>query len=102
MEYWQNDLILIYDSLKLALHMIRSSATPVQERAMAGFFQKPIESNLVCQLIRVCIPSEKQLYPEISGGKHRFTIRFLEQPSTKSRPVQAQEDVDFELHCCIL
>ena len=102
MDHWQNDLLLIYDSLKLALHMIRSSATPVQERAMAGFFQKPIESNIVCQLIRVYIPSEKQYYPEISGGKHRFTIRFLEQPSTKSRPVQVQEDVDFELHCCIL
>lgn len=102
MDHWQNDLLLIYDSLNLALHMIRSSATPVQERAMAGFYQKPIESNIVCQLIRVYIPSEKQYYPEISGGKHRFTIRFLEQPSTKSRPVQVQDDVDFELHCCIL
>jgi len=102
MDHWQNDLLLIFDSLKLALHMIRSSATPVQERAMAGFFQKPIESNIVCQMIRVSIPSDRQYYPEISGGKHRFTIRFLEQPSTKTRPVQVQEDVDFELHCCIL
>jgi len=102
MNNWQSDLLLIYDSLKLALHMIRSSATPVLEHATAGFFQKPIESGVVCQLIRVSIPSERQYYPEISGGKHRFTIRFLEQPSTKSRPVQVQEDVDFELHCCIL
>jgi cell division protein ZapD len=102
MNHWQDDLLLIYDSLKLALHMIRSSATPVRERAPAGFFQKPIESNIACQLIRVSVPSEKQYYPEISGGKHRFTIRFLEQPSTKIRPVQVQDDVDFELHCCIL
>jgi cell division protein ZapD len=102
LNHWQSDLLLIYESLKLALLMIRSSATPVRECAKAGFFQKPIESNLACQLIRVSLPSEKQYYPEISGGKHRFTIRFLEQPSTKSRPVQVQEDVDFELHCCIL
>ena len=102
MDHWRSDLLLIYDSLKLALHMIRSSATPVQERAIAGFFQKPIESNIVCQLIRVYIPSDRRYYPEISGGKHRFTIRFMEQPSTKSRPVQVQEDVEFELHCCIL
>jgi cell division protein ZapD len=102
MDHWQSDLLLIYDSLKLALHMIRSSATPVLEHAVAGFFQKPIESGMACQLIRVSIPSGRQYYPEISGGKHRFTIRFLEQPSTKSRPVQIQDDVDFELHCCIL
>jgi cell division protein ZapD len=102
LRHWQSDLLLIYDSLKLALHMIRSSATPVMEHAVAGFFQKPIESGIACQLIRVSIPSAQQYYPEISGGKHRFTVRFLEQPSTKSRPVQIQEDVDFELHCCIL
>lgn len=101
-NHWQSDLLLIHDGLKLALHMIRSSATPVKEHATGGFFQKPIESSAACQLIRVALPVQSKCYPEISGGKHRFTIRFMEQPSTKSRPVQIQEDIDFELHCCIL
>ena len=101
-NYWQSDLLLIQDGLNLALHMIRSSATPVKEHAIGGFFQKPIESSMACQLIRVALPIERKCYPEISGGKHRFTVRFMEQPSTKSRPVQIQEDIDFELHCCIL
>ncbi|HKK16094.1 MAG TPA: cell division protein ZapD [Gammaproteobacteria bacterium] len=102
LEYWYNDLKLINDGLKLSLNMIRNSANPTRERAPAGFYQKPMESNLSCQLIRIVLPIESSYYPEISGGKHRFTVRFMEQQNTGTRPVQAQEDIEFELHCCIL
>ena len=101
-SHWYSDLKIINDGLKLALNMIRNSANPAIELAPSGFFQKPIESNISCQLIRILLPVESKLYPEISGGKHRFTVRFMEQPSTKSRPVQTQDNVEFELHCCIL
>jgi cell division protein ZapD len=99
---WYSDLKIINDGLKLALNMIRNSANPVVELAQSGFFQKPIESNISCQLIRIILPLDSKFYPEISGGKHRFTVRFMEQPSTRSRPVQTQVSVEFELHCCIL
>lgn len=102
LNFWISDLKLIYSGLQLVLDMIRNSATPVQERAANGFFQKPIDSGSACQLLRVMLPADSKCYPEISGGKHRFTIRFLEQPSTQSRPVQVQRDITFELHCCIL
>lgn len=102
LEYWYDDLKLINDGLKLSLNMIRNSANPTRERAPAGFYQKPMESNLSCQLIRIVLPIESSYYPEISGGKHRFTVRFMEQQNTGTRPVQAQEDIEFELHCCIL
>lgn len=102
LEFWYDDLRLIYDGLKLSLNMIRNSANPTREKAAAGFYQKPIEPNLSCQLIRIILPIECRYFPEISGGKHRFTVRFMEQQSTGTRPVQAQEDIEFELHCCIL
>lgn len=102
LELWYSDLKLINDGLKLSLNMIRNSANPTREMAPSGFYQKPIESNLSCQLIRIILPIESRYYPEISGGKHRFTVRFMEQQSTDTRPVQAQEDIEFELHCCIL
>ena len=102
LEFWYDDLKLINDGLKLSLNMIRNSANPARERAPAGFYQKPMESNLSCQLIRIVLPIESSYYPEISGGKHRFTVRFMEQQSTGTRPVQVQEDIEFELHCCIL
>ena len=102
LEYWYQDLDLINEGLRLSLSMIRNSANPTYEKAVNGFFQKPIEPNLSCQLIRILLPIETGYFPEISGGKHRFTVRFMGQTSTGERPVQTQEDIEFELHCCIL
>lgn len=102
LEFWYSDLDLINEGLKMSLNMIRNSANPAFERAVNGFFQKPIEPNLSCQLIRILLPIESDFYPEISGGKHRFTVRFMQQTSSNQRPVQIQVNIDFELHCCIL
>jgi len=38
---------------------------------------------------------------EISGGRHRFSARMM-IPNLTERPVQASEDVTFELTTCIL
>lgn len=99
---WQGDLILLKESIQLSLQMIRNSNTPSSEQAGKGVYQKQIETNVACQLIRVVLPGDSKYYPEISGGKHRFTIRFMEQPTTSDRPVQTTDTVHFELHCCIL
>ena len=101
-ESWSDDLEPVKNASRLALDMIRNSTNPGKEIAESGFYQKPIESNLACQLIRVLLPSASKYYPEISGGKHRFTIRFMEECPTSARPVQTKNDVEFELHCCIL
>lgn len=102
LDRWREDLLVIKKSIRLAMHMIRNSANPVKEQAVNGFFQKPIESNVACQLIRVVLPENSEYFPEISGGRHRFTVRFLEQQDTSERPIQTRHSVEFELHCCIL
>lgn len=102
LQNWLSDLLLLKDSINLSLQMIRNSNTPSSERAERGFYQKQIEANVACHLIRVVLTRDSNYYPEISGGKHRFAIRFMEQTSTSARPVQTKESVPFELHCCIL
>lgn len=102
LDVWQADLLVVKKAVKLALSMLRNSSNPSRETANAGFFQRPMEANLACQLIRVILANNVNYFPEISGGKHRFTIRFMEQSDTGKRPVQIEKDVEFELHCCIL
>lgn len=102
LDRWRSDLLVIKNSIQLSLHMIRNSANPVLEEAENGFFQKPIETNVSCQMIRIILPLGSEFFPEISGGKHRFTVRFFEQTSTDERPVQTKSMVEFECHCCIL
>ncbi|MGI9228973.1 MAG: cell division protein ZapD [Gammaproteobacteria bacterium] len=104
-EYLKNllqDTLIVRDSVSLALTIIRNSTNPSSEVANGGFYQRPVESNLACQLIRVKLPVDIGYFPEISGGKHRFSIRFMEQTSTLGRPAQVDRDIEFELHCCIL
>jgi cell division protein ZapD len=99
---WLADLEVIRSGVGLALGMTRESAHPVFVTAAAGFYQQPVESNVTCPLVRVGVSANANVFPEISGGKHRFTIRFLEQPNTSARPVQTTQDIPFELQCCNL
>lgn len=99
---WQSDLSAFKDGIFLILHIVRNSTHPSNESAEKGFFQKSLESGSACQMIRVLLPSNSPYYPEISGGKHRFTIRFMHWPDTSARPTQAEETVQFELHCCVV
>lgn len=99
---WFSDLEPVKQAVSLTLDMIRNSSHPSMETAQDGFYQKPMDSKITCQLIRVKLPITSPVYPEISGGKHRFTIRFMDNPSTTSRATQSSDNVEFELHCCML
>ena len=55
-----------------------------------------------CQLIQVNMNTISPYYPDISGVKHRFTIRFMEGAGSNLKSVQTNNDVHFELHCCVL
>lgn len=99
---WLDELSVIRDGVFLALHAIRDSAYTTRVAALGGFYQQSLEPTVAHQLIRVQVPSVAELFPEVSAGKHRFTIRFLGQPETSARPVQTGSDVEFDLQCCIL
>ena len=101
LQGWLEPYDVIRQSLALILRLIRDSGHQTQEIAQSGFFQKSSDTNAVCQLVRIIIDSTYPCFPEISGGKHRFTIRFM-TPSLKERPTQATEDVPFALTCCLL
>lgn len=101
-NYWMRDLIAFKDGIFLILHIIRNSTNPSQENADNGFFQKSLEPGSKCQMIRVLLTQDSPYYPEISGGKHRFTIRFMHRPDLTSRPIPAAETVEFKLYCCTL
>ena len=98
---WQEDLLIIQKSTNLVLNLIRSNAIASKETAREGFFQQSIEAGNEIQLIRIIIPRDLKCFPEVSGGKHRVTVRFMEQSETANRPEQTEEDVEFELHFCV-
>ncbi len=100
LESWFEELKPLQSATQLLLSLMRNSAHASQMQATAGLYQRTLESQSPAQLIRVGLPTESTLFPEISGGKHRFAIRFLE-PGHSGRPNQTRLDVSFSLICCI-
>ncbi|MFO7641055.1 MAG: cell division protein ZapD [Candidatus Competibacteraceae bacterium] len=99
---WLDPFIPMRDAVALILRLIRESATPRLEIAVRGFFQHGLDGGAPHQLIRVLLPPGAECFPEISGGRHRFTIRFLEQHNPNRRAIQSTADVAFELACCTI
>jgi cell division protein ZapD len=106
-ERRQQDLVLwleairpICDAVTELLWLIRESAQPLDKTAINGMYQHRMQKDTSCRLIRVTLPESNQLYPEISGSQHRFTVRFLEWSTIDSRAVQTGHDINFKLSIC--
>lgn len=99
---WAGSFDLLQQSIELILRLIRESATARRVSADEGFFQQTLDSSNPCQLLRVSVPAEADYYPEISGGKHRFSIRFWRQAAPQERAVQVRDDIEFWLSCCAI
>jgi cell division protein ZapD len=87
------------DSIAELLWLTRQNARRKSEMAVGGIFQLQFDRENPCQLLRVTLPSDSKLFPEISGSQHRCTIRFLQWADT-NRPVHMETDVPFLLTCC--
>ncbi len=99
---WLNNFDVIGRGIGLILRLTRGSTLFREFTAETGFFQRSLDPNIPCQMVRVALPAGSPYYAEISGGRHRFTVRFQRQPSTSERAVQASADVKFELACCVI
>ena len=82
------------------LWLIRESAEPLDKTAINGMYQHSMRKGAHCRLLRVILGDDSDLYPEISGSQHRFTVRFLEWSTIESRAVQTGHDVSFHLAIC--
>jgi cell division protein ZapD len=87
------------DSIAELLWLTRQNARRKSEMAVGGIFQLQFDRENPCQLLRVTMPSDSKLFPEISGSQHRCTIRFLQWADT-NRPAHMETDVPFLLTCC--
>lgn len=90
----------ICDAVIEMLWLIRESAQRAEKTAINGMYQHRMQKDTSCRLLRVTLPAASQLYPEISGSQHRFTVRFLEWSTIDSRAVQTGHDVKFRLSIC--
>lgn len=99
---WIEMLEPIEKALSLVLELTRHSSVPMRETAMAGTFQKPLNSQTTCQLVRIVLRSDLGVFPEISANKHRVNVRFLLANFEQGKPALATQDIPFEMTCCTI
>jgi cell division protein ZapD len=101
LQYWSSPYKDIRTAIDLILSFIRQSNTPSEEVAIAGFFQLTLDKSQPYQLIKTTLDKNLPYYAEISGGKHRCTIRFMAPATHEKRASQSPENIPFSLTCCL-
>ncbi|MCG6886317.1 MAG: cell division protein ZapD [Proteobacteria bacterium] len=101
LEQWFASLACLKKPVLLILAILRESSDAVQLQAEAGYYQQNLDAGSPVQLLRVGLARNATVFPEISAGKHRFTVRFL-APQDGTRPSQTEETISFQLYICAL
>ena len=91
---WLESLEPMNQALSLILDLIRNSAQFRKQTSLNGFYQ---DNGDDADLLRLHLSLAVQLYPQISGYKSRFAIRFMPLDSENGT---VPERLDFELACC--
>jgi len=98
-EYWMQNIRPLGDSIAELLWLLRESGQPSERVATNGVYQHAL-GDAVIGLLRISLPPDSGLYPEISGSHHRFSVRFMQWPDSRQRATQTPEDVPFRLTIC--
>lgn len=100
LESWGRPLQPFREAIDLILSLIRESAEGQEYTAEGGVLVHNTDADT--QLIRVFVARQERVYPEISAGRHRSTVRFMEQHGKELRSRQTTRDVPFKMACCHL
>ncbi len=97
---WIAMLRPLCDSIAELLWLTRQGGRSRRETAVQGVFHITFERENPVQLLRVVVPADLGIYPEISGSHYRSSVRFVLWQGPEERPRQAQQDIPFEMICC--
>lgn len=102
LQQWFSEFDGLRVAVNLILKIVRGSAVPTEKLATNGTFQLIMDTTVTYQLIRVQLSPGAAYCAEISGGRHRFGVRFMSSTRAAERPCQTKDDVTFLLACCAI
>ncbi len=98
---WYEECKPILSIANLILQLNRDASVFTKVFSRDGFYQQNLNPLHPIDLIRVKLPTEINVYPEFSAGKHRLSIRLLQPYFVGSgKPQQFRDPIEFELACC--
>jgi len=100
LEDWTNRIKPICEAVAEVLWLTREATEAAPQVAAGGLYQHAFDRSDQVSLVRVLLPTNAGIFPEISAGQHRFTIRFVRWRGVDARAAQVNQDVRFELAIC--
>lgn len=100
LQAWFADLRAYRQAIDVYLKLLRASTEAQDDFAPGGIYV--YTPHATYSLVRVLVRADSGIFPEISAGRHRFSIRFMQCRDVNQRPVQTLADVPFRLQCCAL
>lgn len=97
---WLDQFRPVGDAVAKVLWLTREATEPVPCTAPNALYQRTLEKQGQHNLVRVLLPVGSAIFPEISAGPQRFTVRFVEWLGVTCRPRQASGTVQFRLALC--
>jgi cell division protein ZapD len=98
---WLSDFTQIRAAVALVLELVRNNTKMEEKTAIHGFHQELLDPQLNLRMIRIGISKDLPTYPEISIGRHFFSVRFY-SPHIEKRPTQYTENLNFWVAYCLV
>jgi cell division protein ZapD len=99
MTEWLTDFTQIRSAVGLVLELVRNNAKIEEKSATHGFYQELLDPQSNLRMIRIGIERDVETYPEVSIGRHFFSVRFY-SPDILKRPVQFTKNLTFWVAYC--
>ena len=99
---WVEPFLIAHDAISVVLELVRHSGNQVNQVARDGFYQSTLNTTREYQLLRIELPGDARYFPEVSAGKQRFSVRFVNADVLEERSKQIIEDIEFSLTLCSL
>lgn len=94
---WARPYEIAFEAIELLLELIYQGLEEQELTAEGGFYQSSLSPEREYQILSIELPRTSQLYPEISAGKQRFSVRFVDATMLEEKGKQIIENVDFKL-----
>ncbi|WP_251357995.1 cell division protein ZapD [Kangiella sp. TOML190] len=101
-EQWFSHFSGLHQCLKILLRLFRENAPFALRTAYAGRYQHNFDKSSNPQMVRIKLDSSEPCFPEVSGSKHCFNIRFLipNKSEHEADIVACDQQRQFEIAIC--
>lgn len=96
---WNEILSPLAAAIQWLLKLLRQGNDFNPINSDSGFYECAFSEGSEIQLIRIALPQNSELYPEMSVGRQRLSVHFYHFQGDK-KPTPTKQSVEFELACC--